>query len=57
MLFSQFIDHSNLALVWKLKKNLKSIYTVSSQNSVIATSKSLGKIISHLKKPYLKLVK
>ena len=59
MLFSQFIDHSNLALVWKLKKKFKkgSIYTVSSQNSVIATSKSLGKIISHLKKPYLKLVK
>ncbi len=43
----------------EIKKKFKkgSIYTVSSQNSVIATSKSLGKIISHLKKPYLKLVK
>ncbi len=43
----------------EIKKNFKkeSIFTVSSQNNIIASSKSLRKIISHLKKPYLKLVK
>ena len=43
----------------EIKKNFKKegLFTVSSQNNVIASSKSLGKIISHLKKPYLKLVK
>ena len=35
----------------------KSCFTLSSQNNVIAKSTSLKKVISHLKKPYLKLIK
>ncbi len=43
----------------EIKKNYKneSVYTLTSQNNVIASSKSLQKVISYLKKPYLKLIK
>ena len=43
----------------EIKKNNKkdSFFTLTSQNNVIASSKSLGKVINYLKKPYLKLVK
>ena len=43
----------------EIKKNYRkeSIFTLTSQNNVIASSKNLGKVINYLKKPYLKLVK
>tara|TARA_B100000963_G_scaffold342182_1_gene342789 strand:- start:36 stop:344 length:309 start_codon:yes stop_codon:yes gene_type:complete len=43
----------------EIKKNYKkdSMFTLTSQNNVITSSKNLGKVINYLKKPYLKLVK
>ena len=43
----------------EIKKNYKkdSIFTLSSQNSILTSSKSLRKVINYLKRPYLKLVK
>ena len=43
----------------EIKKNYKNefLFTLTSQNNVITSSKSLRKVINHLKKPILKLVK
>ena len=43
----------------EIKKNYKnnSIFTITSQNNILTSSNNLGKVISYLKKPYLKLVK
>ena len=43
----------------EIKKNFRNqtIFTLTSQNNIIARSNSLRKVINYLKKPYLKLVK
>ena len=43
----------------EIKKNYRndSFFTLSSQNNILTSSKSLRKVINYLKKPYLKLVK
>ena len=43
----------------EIKKNYRNecLFTLTSQNNVITSSKSLRKVINHLKKPILKLVK
>ena len=59
--YAVFAIHRSLKLgpCLEIKKNYKkeSIFTLTSQNNVIASSKNLGKVINYLKKPYLKLVK
>ena len=49
----------NLGPCLEIKKNFRNecFFTLTSQNNVITRSKSLRKVINHLKKPYLKLVK
>ena len=43
----------------EIKKNHRndSFFTLSSQNNILTSSRSLRKVINYLKKPYLKLVK
>ena len=43
----------------EIKKNYRndSFFTLSSQNNILTSSKSLRTVINDLKKPYLKLVK
>ncbi len=43
----------------EIKKDFRnnSIFTLTSQNNIIARSSNLEKVINYLKKPYLKLVK
>jgi hypothetical protein len=43
----------------EIKKNYRnnSVFTITSQNNIIASSSKLKNVINHLKRPYLKLIK